>query len=145
MLIIPKNGRPRSYSQGDKGNPKRDDESQSPPKSAPLLGKLSLGNPMLEEIAKAALAAGVLGAWRSRSKVPVPNSVRDRKNRIKERSKPKHGQSILNGIGTKIEAIAPAALAAGAFEVFKNRSQDSGAKDSGKRFVKAARSAALGK
>jgi hypothetical protein len=100
---------------------------------------------MLEELAKAALAAGVLGAWRSRSKVPVPKSARERKNRIKERAKPRHGQSLLNGLGSKIEAIAPAALAAGAYEVFKNRNANETSKDRGKRFLSAAQSAAFGK
>ena len=147
LLILPKNGRPRSYSHGEKGSRDQDNDSSPPPKPAPLSGltsKLSLDNPMLGEIAKAALAAGVLGAWRSRSKVPVPNAVRDRKNRIKERSKPKHGQSILNGLGSKIEAIAPAALAAGAFEVFKHRSHDATKKDTGKRFMNATKTAAIG-
>ena len=99
---------------------------------------------MFEELAKAALAAGVLSAWRSRSKVPVPDGIKNRKNRVKEKGKPKHGQGMLNGIGGKIEAIAPAAIAAGAYEVFRNRNTPESKQDKGKRFLNAAKTAALG-
>ena len=96
---------------------------------------------MFEELAKAALAAGVLSAWRSRSKVPVPAGVKNRKERLKEKGKPKHGQGILNGIGGKIEAVAPIAIAAGAYEVFKNRNTPESKGDKGKRFLSAAQKA----
>ena len=96
---------------------------------------------MFEELAKAALAAGVLSAWRSRSKVPVPKGVRDRKERMKQKGKPKYGQGILNGIGGKIEAVAPMAIAAGAYEVFKSRNTPETKQDKGKRFLSGAKSA----
>lgn len=99
---------------------------------------------MIEELAKAALAAGVLSAWRSRSKVPVPQGVRDRKNKMKEKGKPKHGQGLLYGMAGKIETIAPAAIAAGAYEVFRNRKTLETKQDKGKRFFEAAKAAAIG-
>ena len=61
---------------------------------------------------------------------------------MKERGKPKYGQSILSGIGTKIETIAPAAIAAGAYEVFKNRGGNATKQEQGKRFLSAAQKAA---
>ena len=99
---------------------------------------------MFQELAKAALAAGVLSAWRSRSKVPVPAGVKNRKEKVKQKGMPKHGQGILNGMAGKIEAIAPAAIAAGAYEVFRNRNVTESKQDKGKRFLNAAKTAALG-
>lgn len=137
------NGRGRVRS-GSEGGGRRDSPSSSdPPNSAPPDGSSNGTDQVLETIAKAALAAGVLGAWKSRSKVPVPKSMRQRKDRMKQRAKPKHGASLLSSLGERIETIAPVALAAGAYEMFKNRKAEEGAKERGKRFVQAARGAAV--
>ena len=137
------NGRVRSHSEG--GGRRRGSPSDSdPPNSAPPEGSSKGRDQMIETIAKAALAAGVLGAWKSRSKVPVPRSVKDRKDRMKERAMPKHGGTLLRTLGGRIETIAPAALAAGAYEIFKNRKAEEGAVERGKRFIEAAKGAATG-
>ena len=131
------------YNARDKSNQERK-RSPGLPEDVPEDGSKEKRRALMETVAKAALAAGVLGAWRARSRVPVPDGVKQRKDRLKERAKPKHGNSLINGIGEKLEAIAPVAIAAGAYEVFKNRNAKEPAKDKGMRFVNGAKAAAMG-
>ena len=140
QLTEPYNPKDQSNGDGKRG------KSSSPglPEDMPEDGSGEKRRQLMDTLAKAALAAGVLGAWRARSKVPVPKGVKQRKDRLKERAKPKHGSSLLGDIGEKIEAIAPVAIAAGAYEVFKNRKAKEPAKDKGMRFVNAAKGAAMG-